>query len=37
MYNSDEEIEIGTGNKWIANNLSSGDSVVVPIDIGVKT
>jgi hypothetical protein len=37
MYNFDEEIEIKTSSKWIANNLSPSDNVIVPTDIGVKT
>jgi hypothetical protein len=37
MYNSNEEIKVGTSSKWIANNLSPDDNVVVFIDIGVKT
>jgi hypothetical protein len=37
MYNSDEEIEVGTSSKWITNNLSPGDNVVVHIDIGIET
>jgi hypothetical protein len=37
MYNSNEEIEVGTSSKWITNNLPLGDNVVVPTNIGVKT
>jgi hypothetical protein len=34
MYDSDEEIEVGTRGEWIVNNLHLGDNIVVltPID-----
>jgi hypothetical protein len=32
MYNSDEEIEVGTGGEWIVENLVPCDNVVVLSD-----
>lgn len=32
MYDSDEEIEVGTGGEWIVENLVLGDNVAIPSD-----
>jgi hypothetical protein len=37
MYNSNEDIEVGTSSKWITNNLPPGDNVVVPTNTRLNT
>ncbi len=33
MYNSDEEIEVGTNGEWIVDNLYPGDDIAILTDI----
>lgn len=33
MYNSDEEIKVGTNGEWIADNLYPGDNIAIPTEI----
>ncbi len=33
MYDLDEEIKVGIGGEWIANNLALGDTIAIPNEI----
>jgi hypothetical protein len=33
MYNSDDEIEVGTSGEWIPDNLYPSGNIAIPIDI----